>query len=128
MEIRKKTINKGQVNECTWTFVNEYWETRNAWGHRTNILRNNYDYGINHKVRYYNRTWEMYTYQTCMRGALAELKEQELEYYIKQYKDLHNIERFKKGQKEQVIEKFNNTEIGKELEILKQAIEERSFD
>ena len=122
MEIRRKNINGNN-----WQLVNEYWETSRAWGHKTTIIRNGYDCG-SRKVRYYNRTWEMYTYQTCMRGALSELKEQELSYYIRQYKERNGIERFKKGQKEQVIEEFNNTELGKELEILKQAIEERSFD
>lgn len=122
MEIRRKNINGNN-----WQFVNEYWETSYAWGHKTTILKNGYDYEP-YKVRYYNRTWESYTYQTCMRGALGNLKNQELEHYIRRYKDNNGITRFKKGEKEKVIEEFNNTELGKELEILKQAIEERSFD
>lgn len=122
MEIRRKNINGNN-----WQLVNEYWETSYSWGHKTTVLRNNYDYG-SHKVRYYNRTWERYTYESCMNGAINEIKEIELNDYIRRFKEKNNITRFKKGQKEQVIEEFNNTEIGKELKILKDTINDRSFD
>lgn len=122
MEIRRKNINGNN-----WELVNEYWETSYSWGHKTTIIRNGYDYGTN-KVRYYNRTWECYTYQTCMNGALNKLKDTELQNYIDRYKEKNNITRFKKGQKDKIIEEFNNTDFGKELEILKNAIKERNFD
>lgn len=122
MEIRRKNINGNN-----WELVNEYWETSYSWGHKTTIIKNGYDYGT-HKVRYYNRTWESYTFQSCMSGAISELEETELQNYIDRYKEKNGISRFKKGQKEKVIQEFNNTELGKELEILKDAIRERSFD
>ena len=122
MEIRRKNINGNN-----WELVNEYWETSYSWGHKTTIIRNGYCYG-GHKVRYYNRTWEMYTYQTCMSGAIEELKEEELQLYINRYKEKNNISRFKRGQKEKVIEEFNNTELGKELQELKNCVKERNFD
>ena len=122
MEIRRKNINGNN-----WELVNEYWETSYAWGHKTTIIKNGYDYGT-HKVRYYNRTWECYTYQTCMSGAVEKIKEEELQRFINNYKYTNNITRFKRGQKEKVIEEFNNSELGKELQELKDAIKERSFD
>lgn len=122
MEIRRKNINGNN-----WELVNEYWETSYSWGHKTTIIKNGYDYGT-HKVRYYNRTWESYTFQSCMSGAISELEETELQNYIDRYKEKNGISRFKKGQKEKVVQEFNNTELGKELEILKDAIRERSFD
>lgn len=60
------------VNNNTYEFINEYWETHNAWGHKTNLLKNGKEIATN-KVRYYNRTWESYEYQTCMRGCLDKL-------------------------------------------------------
>lgn len=122
MEIKTKTINKNK-----WTFVNEYWETSYAWGHKTNIIKNSYDYGA-HKVRYYNRTWECYTYQTCMYGALNEVKQMELNRYIDNYKYENNITRFKRGEKQKVIEEFNNSELGQELQVLYDSIRLRDFD
>lgn len=122
MEIRRKNINGNN-----WELVNEYWETSYSWGHKTTIIRNGYEY-LTRKVRYYNRTWEYYTYQTCMYGALEELKQEELQLYIDRFKQDNNITRFKKGQKEKVIQDFNNTELGKELQELYNAIKDRNFD
>lgn len=122
MEIRRKTINGNR-----WELVNEYWETSNSWGHKTTIIRNGYDYEP-YKIRYYNRTWEAYTFQTCMSGAVSEIKERELNRYIENYKRENNVTRFKRGEKEKVIFDFEGTEIGKELNILSKTIRERSFE
>lgn len=122
MEIRRKTINGNR-----WELVNEYWETSNSWGHKTTIIRNGYDYEP-HKIRYYNRTWEAYTFQSCMSGAVSEIKEEELNRYIENYKSKNNVTRFKRGEKEKVIFDFEGTEIGKELNILSKTIRERSFE
>jgi len=126
MEIRRKTMKIGNC-KAKWQIVNESWETRNAWGHKTTLIRNGYDYG-EHKVRYYNRTWERYTYETCMRGAVEELYQRELDYYINQYKENNAIIRFKKGEKEKVEKEFEKIEIAKELKKLKKAIQDRKFD
>ena len=123
MEVRIKKTQSGN----TYKFVNEVWETSNAWGHKTTIIKNLYDYD-SHKIRYYNRTWECYTFQSCMYGALEELKEKELNRFIDNYKYEHNIDRFKKGQKEEVINLFNETEIGKDIQELHDAIRDREFD
>lgn len=122
MEIREKTINNNK-----WQLINESWETSNSWGHKTTILRNDREY-LSHKVRYYNRTWENYRYQTCMRGAVEELRDKELLRYINNYKYENGISRFRKGEKEKVIEAFKETEISKELDTLEEAIETRQFD
>lgn len=122
MEIREKKIKNNK-----YEFVNEYWETYYAWGHKTTILKNGVQQ-VEHKVRYYNRTWEYYTYQTCMYGALEELKNRELNYYIESYKRAHNIDRFKKGEKQQVLDAFEKTEIGKDLKKLYKAIRDRKFN
>lgn len=122
MEIRRKKVNNNE-----WQLVNEYWETRNSWGHKTTILRNDYEY-LSHKVRYYNRTWEMYTFQTCMRGTVEVLREEERNIFIERYKNDNGIIRFKKGEKEKVLEAFKETEISKELDILEEAIKNRQFD
>jgi hypothetical protein len=122
MEIREKTINNNN-----WQLINESWETRNSWGHKTTILRNDFEF-LSHKIKYYNRTWENYRYQTCMRGAIEELREQQLSRYIDDYKYNNNISRFRKGEKEEVLEAFKETEISKELDALEEEIKTRQFD
>lgn len=51
------------------SFFCEYYETRNSWGHRGHVM----GIGLNDldtKIRYYNRTWESYTYQTLLFNLL----------------------------------------------------------
>ena len=122
MEIRTKKTKSGN----TYKFVNESWSNSNGWGHKTTIIRNSYDYEP-HKVRYYNRTWESYTFQTCMSGAVNELREKELQRFIDNYKYSNNIDRFKKGQKQEVEKLFEETEIAQDLKELKEAIRDRKF-
>lgn len=123
MEIRTKKTKSGN----TYKFVNESWSNSNSWGHKTTIIRNSYDYEP-HKVRYYNRTWEMYTFQTCMSGAVEAIREDELKRFIESYKFTNEIDRFKKGEKEKVLALFEETEIAKDLKELKEAISNRKFD
>jgi len=65
-------------------FVCEYYETSSSWGHKGRILYNNHDIGITAKIRYYNRTWECYTYQSLLlqlvRQAMTYLKNNEIDY------------------------------------------------
>ena len=71
MEIRNKKINNNN-----WQLVNEYWEKGYSWGHRTIVFKNGYEM-VEHKCKYINRTWESYTYETCMLCAIDEIEETE---------------------------------------------------
>lgn len=56
------------------TYFNcNYYETRNSWGHKGYITKD----GIvidNSRIRYYNRTWERYTYQSLLFHMLDKYK------------------------------------------------------
>lgn len=124
MEIRVVNGKKGNKIEL----VNESWSTSRSLGHKTNVIINGCDYG-EHKVRYYNRTWEMYTYQTCMSGAIREIIENKITRFIENYREENNITRFKKGQKEQLINEFKTTDdLMVDLEQTLQAIRDREFN
>ena len=123
MEIKAKKTRSGNK----WQLVNESWSNSNGWGHKTTVIRNGYDFEP-HKVRYYNRTWEMYTYQTCMSGAIETIYENELSRFIGNWKNSNDVIRFKKGQKEAVIKLFESEEIARDLKELKEAISNRDFD
>lgn len=122
MEIRVKKCKSGNV----WKLVNESWSNSNGWGHKTTVIRNSYSYDP-HKVRYHNRTWEMYTYQTCMSGAISTIYVDELRHYVDNYKYTNNIDRFKPGEKEKVIEAFNKTDLGQDLFELEDTISNNQF-
>lgn len=71
MRSRDITIGRGS-NKVVFNFINTSKGTRNGFVHEAE-LRVNGLYFYN-KVHYYNRTWECYTFQTAMCGALARFQ------------------------------------------------------
>ena len=108
-------------------FVCEYWEKGQAWGHKVTLCK----YGsevASAKIRYYNRTWEAYTYQGAMYSALDNYKRQELESYINDYKLTHKLKGFDddynqyekplpRGMKKKITEKFNSWPLWYQLDL-----------
>ena len=124
MEIRRVNGKKGNKIEL----VNESWSTSRSWGHKTNVIINGCDYG-KYKVRYYNRTWESYTFQSCMRGAIAKVMRYNITRYLENYKYTNNITRFKKGQREELIKEYKESnDLMLDLEQTIQAIRDRTFN
>lgn len=83
------------VNGNTYDFINEYWSTYNAWGHKTHLFKNNYEIATN-RVRYYNRTWESYKYQSCMYGCVYQLIEERTKDLTYHFKEENNIKKLTK--------------------------------
>ena len=57
-------------------FVCNYYETRNSWGHKGYIIDRDNPYGdkkITGRIRYYNRTWERYTYESLLYYMIDKL-------------------------------------------------------
>lgn len=120
-----------------YEFASRYWETSRAWGHECYLLHDGIGEVGKARYRYYNRTWECYTFQSVMFGALEDYKKHELERYLNNRKielglkgfdeDWHEFEKpWGRGQKKQVIEEFETTEIGKTIKRLHEFVEKRS--
>ena len=123
MEINKIICKSGKE----YNIVNEYWETSNSWGHKSTLIA---PWGEveSHKVRYYNRTWESYTYESCMSGLLNSILENDLKDYITQYKEKNDIIRLLADKKAEVIKEWEQKEYIKDLMEIKERIENRRFD
>ena len=116
-------------------FLCRGWDTSRAWGHEVYVIDGAIEVA-HYKVRYYNRTWEAYRYQSAMYGALDEYKKSELARYIRNRKiemgliewdsEAHcEIDKpFKRGQKKKLIEEFEQSELGKKIEKIKEHIHE----
>ena len=89
-----------------FTFVNTSGGTRNGFYHESTLTYNGLQ--IRNRVNYINRTWERYTFQTSMRGALNQLHEIIIEKLKEQFKDMHNVKRM----------------VAKQQELFKQFLEE----
>ena len=117
MEIKRLVINGNE-----YEFVCDSWETSSAWGHKVVLFKNGFEIAEN-KVRYYNRTWESYRYQSCMLGCITQLKEKCIQRWLNNYKTRNCKTRFKKGEKEFAIECAKRTNRYKELEKLYEEVD-----
>jgi len=122
MEIRNK-----KIGIHTYTLVNKSEGTRYGFRHITTLFKDNREVA-NNICCYYNRTWECYQFETSMRGAVSKYIDELLTRYLHAYKTRLGVKRFKKGEKEQVIEEFKAFDEIKELYALKDAISRREFD
>lgn len=50
----------------------EIWSNSRSWGHEVKAIWNGNEVSKN-RVRYYNRTWERYTFETAWLGLLDKL-------------------------------------------------------
>ena len=66
-------IYNKEINGVKFTFVCESWNIRNSWGHEVTLYRNN-TFKVGHaKIRYYNRTWESYLYQSAIKNVIIDV-------------------------------------------------------
>lgn len=123
MEIKKIICKSGRE----YNIVNETWETSRAWGHKSTLIA---PWGEveSRKVTYQNRTWECYTYQSCMGQLLANILEREQKSYITEYKEKNGISRLLADKKAEVIKEWEQKEYIKDLMEIEERINNRNFD
>ena len=123
MEIKKIICKSGRE----YNIVNETWETSRAWGHKSTLVA---PWGEveSRKVKYLNRTWESYTYESCMSGLLNSILENNLKSYITQYKEKNDITRLTSLQKDMIKAEWQEKEYTQELMEIKERINNRRFD
>lgn len=59
-------------NGKTYIFRCWYYETRNSWGHWCEVFDEDYNTICKTYIKYYNRTWESYRYQTIALKAVEK--------------------------------------------------------
>ena len=123
MEIKKIICKNGRE----YNIVNEYWETSRAWGHKSTLIA---PWGEveSRKVKYINRTWERYTYESCMSGLIDTILEDNLKSYITQYKEKNDITRLTSLQKDMIKAEWQEKEYIQDLMEIKERINDRRFD
>lgn len=123
MEIKKIICKSGRE----YSIVNETWETSRAWGHKSTLVAQ-WGEVESRKVRYYNRTWESYKYQSCMSGLLNSILENDFKNYITREKENNGIERLTKGKKAELEQKWSDNSYIQDLMEIKERIKNRNFD
>ena len=78
------------INGVKFTFVCDSWNTRNSWGHEVTLYKNDTFKVGRAKVRYYNRTWERYQYQSAIQSVILNAIEEIKAVSKKTFLTLHN--------------------------------------
>lgn len=65
-------IYNKKINGVKFTFVCECWKTATSWGHKVTLYRNDNVIIGSVKIRYYNRTWERYQFQSAIKNVIFE--------------------------------------------------------
>lgn len=106
------------INNRKFTFACQSWQTSRSWGHEVRLHLNGEEVS-KARVRYYNRTWESYRYQSCMRCAVDRLIAKEKDLIISHWKWVNNKSRITKKQKEEL---FDNDSYLQDLQALYEKI------
>ena len=83
-------IYNKEINGVKFTFVCEFWKTRNSWGHEVTLYKNDTLKVGRAKIRYYNRTWERYIYQSAIKSVIYNAIEEIKAAAKVAFKNLHN--------------------------------------
>lgn len=83
-------IYNKEINGVKFTLVCESWQTKTAWGHKVSLYRN-YSFLVGSaKIRYYNRTWEKYQYQSAIKSVIYNAIEEIKAAAKKVFLSMHN--------------------------------------
>lgn len=83
--------------------VGDTYSNSQSWGHTAVVFRNDNEISKS-RIRYYNRTWECYTYQSVILDALYDAIKSRQSYLIAEYKDKTGATRMTKHKKEEIVE------------------------
>lgn len=113
-----RITNTALFEHGNYTIIAQSYETSTGWGHIA-ILKHNdrpLDTLQTNKIRYYNRTWERYRYQSAILGALYMQIESIKDRIIYNYKIKSGKTRLTQAQKDELLK--DNDEI-KELQEIR---------
>lgn len=92
------------------------YDTRSSWGHKAELIENN-NYTLNtYKIRYYNRTWESYQYQSVIKAVLSTYMQQIIDEFINDYKETYNYKRLSSTMREYLTDQAKLGEFYEKLE------------
>lgn len=116
-----------------YDFMCRTYSTSRSWGHEVYMMDGAIEVAKS-KIRYFNRTWEAYQFQTAICEALENYKKDMLKRYINAYKisngyigyDRETFEEIEKplprGMKKKLEEEFEQSKDGLKIEQAKHAI------
>lgn len=93
---------KLNINGSDYVIMAEAWQRSGAWGHKAYLLQNGHEIS-RASIRYYNRTWESYRYQTAAKSAVSKALEEEARRLLEAFKARTGRQRLTKRSKEIIL-------------------------
>lgn len=97
-------IYNKEINGVKFKLVCETWNNRNGWGHKVTLYRNDAVTVGSCKVRYYNRTWEMYEYQIAIKNVISNVIDELVKLAKTVFKKLHGYKVMTKQRMAEFVE------------------------
>lgn len=101
-----------KVNGDEFVFICEEYSNSREWGHKVELQRKGFSGGYitleRAKIRYYNRTWECYRFQTAMLKAVRQYIDGLEKILETDYREEHNITRMSAKHREALNEIIKN--------------------
>jgi iron-sulfur cluster repair protein YtfE (RIC family) len=97
------------------------WKKSRSWGHKATLIK---DGSIINTVsiRYHNRTWESYEFESVLFKVVEDYKEREINDFSNRIKKATQRKRLSKKRKDDLIYIFNKKQLGQDLNELKKLI------
>lgn len=83
-------IYNKEINGVKFTIVCESWQTRNSLVNKVSLYRNESFFVGSAKIRYYNRTWEKYQYQSTIKSVIFNAIQEIKAVAKKNFLSIHN--------------------------------------
>lgn len=115
-------IRKIKINDREYEFINESRSTRSGFAHDTTVFRNGCEIET-HTCHYLNRTWECYTYQTVMYGAMNDLIHYRTERLTNQFKADKGYNKLTAKRKEELKPFLENDSLLREYKAVKECLQ-----
>lgn len=110
-----------------YSIVADTYETRSSWGHIAKLYNNTTNSTVNtYKIRYYNRTWECYQYQSVALSVINDYINYLINNYIIDYKYDNNITKLPKQEREELTQQAKQTQIVQDLQNFYNELKERN--
>lgn len=97
------------------------WKKFSSWGHKARLIK---DGSIINQVsiRYHNRTWESYEFETALIRVVEDYKQNELKEFLDEMKKATQVKRLSQKKKDDLIFIFNKKQLAQDLNELRKQI------
>lgn len=118
-------IKERKIGKDKFYLVARSWSNSRGWGHECDLYWGA-DCIVQHsRIKYYNRTWERWQYQSVMIQCLEDYIQKKTEWHMNYYKDKNNIKRMtvqKRAEFEKWFEEQGACAVLKSLECWKKEL------